>query len=66
MAILGSPLSTLIFWSLIGSPLATLSNHLVLPHNLRTYFNQSKPYIPTILVVGVMVFLMQYFTIVLL
>ena len=65
-AIFGSPLSALIFWSLIGLPLAMLSNHLLLPHSMRTYLNKSKAHIPTILSVGVMVFFMQYFTLVLL
>lgn len=65
-AILGGPLSTLIFWSLIGLPLAMLSNYLLLPHSMLSYLSTSKPYSITILIVGVMVFLMQYFTLVLL
>lgn len=65
-AILGSPLSTLIFWSLIGLPLAMLSNYLLLPHSMLSYLSTSKPHNLTILIVGVMVFLMQYFTLVLL
>lgn len=65
-AILGGPLSTLIYWSLIGLPLAMLSNHLLLPHSMLSYLNTSKPHSLTIFIVGVMVFLMQYFTLVLL
>jgi drug/metabolite transporter (DMT)-like permease len=64
--IYASPLATLIFWSLMGLPLILIANQLVLKDGFIQSTKQSLPQIPTIILIGAMVFIMQYLTLVLL
>lgn len=61
-----SPLATLIFWSLMGLPLILMANQLFLKDSFIQSTKQSLPQIPSIILVGAMVFIMQYLTLVLL
>ena len=62
----GGPLATMILWSLMGLPLVLISNKLLLARGLKAEFFASKQHFPTIIMVGIMVFIMQYFTLLLL
>lgn len=62
----GGPLSTLIFWSLLGLPLILSSNLIFLADGLSVYLKASKQHIQTIFMIGIMVFVMQYCTLLLL
>lgn len=62
----GGAVETLLFWSLMGLPLVLLSSLLLVPAGLRHELNHSKPHMHTIVGIGVMVFAMQYLTLVLL
>ncbi len=64
--LLGGALATLVFWSLIGFALVLLSNQLLLAQDLKANLTASKPHLAAILGVGLMVFVMQYTTLVLL
>lgn len=62
----GGPLATLVFWSLIGLPLVLLSNLISLAGGIKVDLRASKRHIQTIFMIGIMVFAMQYFTLLLL
>lgn len=62
---IGGPLSSVVFWSLIGLPLVMICNHLVLPQSFKSGLPAAKAELATILSVGVMIFAMQYLTLVL-
>lgn len=64
--LLGGPLETLVFWSLLGLPLILVGNALFLPGGLSKGLSQSRKNIYSIFMIGVTVFIMQYFTLVLL
>ncbi|PKO53639.1 MAG: multidrug transporter [Betaproteobacteria bacterium HGW-Betaproteobacteria-20] len=64
--IYASPLDTLIFWSLMGLPLILIANQWFLKDSFIQSTKKSLPQIPTIILVGAMVFIMQYLTLVLL
>lgn len=60
------PLETLVFWSLLGLPLVLVGNAVFLPGFLTKGLSQSRGHIPSILLIGATVFIMQYLTLVLL
>lgn len=64
--IAGGAFETMIFWSLIGLPFALVSNYFFLPHSMQTELSATRQHINRIVFIGVMVFLMQYFTLLLL
>jgi drug/metabolite transporter (DMT)-like permease len=64
--ILGGALAAMVFWSLIGFVLALLSNQLFLTGSLKNNLQASKKHLHTLFVIGAMVFIMQYFTLLLL
>jgi drug/metabolite transporter (DMT)-like permease len=63
---LGGPLETLVFWSLLGLPLVLAGNALFLPGSLAQSFGCSRAHLPAMLVIGATVCVMQYLTLVLL
>lgn len=62
----GGPLATLVFWSLLGLPLVLLSNLIFLTGEISVDLRASRKHIHTIFMIGIMVFTMQYFTLLLL
>lgn len=64
--IVSGPLATLVFWSLLGLPLVLLSNLIFLTGGLGVDLKASRKHIRTIFMIGIMVFVMQYFTLLLL
>jgi len=62
----GGALETLLCWSIIGLPLVLLSNFLLMPGSMQHELKNSKAHLHTIIGIGVMVFAMQYLTLVLL
>lgn len=64
--ILANPFDTLIFWSLMGLPLILIANHFILKDGFIETTRKSLSHIPTIIIIGVLVFMMQYMTLVLL
>lgn len=62
----GGVLATMVFWSLIGLLLVILSNYFFLPDSLAEQTKTTKQHLWSIALVGVMVFAMQYFTLLLL
>jgi uncharacterized membrane protein len=62
----GGVLETMIFWSLIGLPFTLIGNYFFLPHHLQHEIKATKQHLHTIALIGVMVFLMQYLTLLLL
>ena len=62
----GGPLATLVYWSLIGLPLVLLSNLIFLTGGISVDLRASTKHIHTIFMIGIMVFVMQYFTLLLL
>jgi drug/metabolite transporter (DMT)-like permease len=62
----GGPLATLVFWSLLGLPLVLLSNLIFLTDGIGVDLRASRKHIRTIFMIGIMVFVMQYFTLLLL
>jgi drug/metabolite transporter (DMT)-like permease len=62
----GGPLATLVFWSLLGLPLVMLANLLFIPASVKESTKTSLSHLPTIASIGVMIFIMQYCTLVLL
>ena len=60
------PFETLIFWSLFGLPLILLANAWFLRDRFIQSVRASYPHLHTIVMAGVLVFLMQYLTLVLL
>lgn len=63
---LGGTLETLLFWSLIGLPLVLLSSFLLVPAGMRHAYHNSKQHMHTFTGIGIMVFSMQYLTLLLL
>lgn len=61
-----SPLDTLIFWSLTGLPLILIANKLFLGDGFIQIVRESLPHTSVIIIVGILVFMMQYLTLVLL
>ncbi len=61
-----TPLDTLIFWSLLGLPMIVLANSWLTEQGWLTSIRKSQSHIGLITVIGVTVFIMQYFTLVLL
>lgn len=62
----GGPLATLVCWSLIGLPLVLISNLIFLTEGVKADLTASRKHIHTIFMIGIMVFVMQYFTLLLL
>jgi drug/metabolite transporter (DMT)-like permease len=60
------PLDTLIFWSLVGLPLILLANALFLRDGFVLSVKKSGNHIYTLVMTGILVFVMQYLTLVLL
>lgn len=59
-------LETMIFWSLFGLPLALIANYFFLPSRIQHEIKVTKRHLHTVFSVGVMVFIMQYLTLLLL
>lgn len=62
----GGSFETLLCWSIIGLPLVLLSNFLFMPSRMRHELKHSQAHMHTIAGIGIMVFAMQYLTLVLL
>ena len=62
----GGPLATMVFWSLFGFALVLISNKLCLPSGIKNSLKATRTHLKTIFVIGLMVFAMQYFTLLLL
>lgn len=60
--IAGGAIATTVFWCLIGFPLAILANSLFLKDNFIKDFKQSKNNLYPFLYLGILIFLMQYMT----
>ncbi len=60
--IAGNPLSTTVLWCLIGFPLAIIAHTLFLKDNFVKDYQQSKHHIYQFLYLGILIFLMQYMT----
>ncbi len=60
--ILGDPLSTTVFWCLIGLPLAIIAYSIFLKDNFKNDFTQSKNNLSQFIYLGSLIFLMQYTT----
>jgi len=65
-SVAGGVLETMVFWSLIGLPLVLLSNYFFLPNTVQEQMKATKQHLHSITLIGVMVFAMQYFTLLLL
>lgn len=61
-----TPLDTLVWWSLLGLPMLLLANMLLANGEFSRNYKDSLAYWQVILLIGSMVFVMQYFTLVLL
>ncbi|MDZ4099403.1 MAG: EamA family transporter, partial [Methylophilaceae bacterium] len=64
--VISTPLDTLVWWSLLGLPLILLANLLLATGEFSRNYKDSLDYWQVILLIGGMVFIMQYFTLVLL
>ncbi|WP_036303585.1 EamA family transporter [Methylotenera sp. L2L1] len=62
----GGALVTMVFWSLIGLPLILISNYFFLPNKIQQEIKATKPHLYSIVLIGLMVFFMQYLTLLLL
>ncbi len=60
--IAGGAISTTVFWCLIGFPLAIVAHTLFLKDNFVKDYQQSKYHIYQFLYLGILIFLMQYMT----
>ncbi|PHS33504.1 MAG: multidrug transporter [Methylophaga sp.] len=60
--IAGDAISTTVFWCLIGFPLAIIANTLFLRDNFAKDIKQSQNHIYAFLYLGILIFLMQYMT----
>lgn len=60
--IAGDAISTTVFWCLIGFPLAVIAHTVFLKDNFTKDFEQSKNHIYSFLYLGILIFLMQYMT----
>lgn len=61
-----TPLDTLVWWSLLGLPLILLANLRLAPGEFSRNIKASTAYWQVILLIGALVFLMQFFTLLLL
>jgi drug/metabolite transporter (DMT)-like permease len=61
-----TPLDTLVWWSLLGLAFILLANMLLADGEFSRNYKDSLTYWQVILLIGVMVFIMQYFTLILL
>ncbi|MDP2247462.1 MAG: EamA family transporter [Nitrosomonadales bacterium] len=61
-----TPLDTLVWWSLMGLPLILFANMLLATGEFSRNFKDSRDYWQVIVLIGLMVFVMQFFTLVLL
>jgi len=62
----GGALETVVLWSLMGFPLVLMSNLIFSGNGIRYNLQASGKHIHTIFMIGIMVFVMQYFTLLLL
>ena len=60
--IAGGAISTTVFWCLIGFPLAIIAHTLFLKDNFSKDYAQSKNHVYQFLYLGLLIFLMQYMT----
>jgi drug/metabolite transporter (DMT)-like permease len=60
--VIGDALATTVFWCLIGFPLAIIAHTVFLKDNFKGDFAQSKNNLPQFLYLGILIFLMQYMT----
>lgn len=60
--VIGDALATTVFWCLIGFPLAIIGHTVFLKDNFKGDFAQSKNNLPQFLYLGILIFLMQYMT----
>jgi len=58
----GDAISTTVFWCLIGFPLAVIAHTVFLKDNFTKDYRQSKNHIYQFLYLGILIFLMQYMT----
>lgn len=58
----GDTISTTVFWCLIGFPLAILAHIFFLKDSFKKDFAQSKDHVYSFLYLGILIFLMQYMT----
>ena len=58
----GDAISTTVFWCLIGFPLAIIAHTVFLKDNFNKDFAQSKEHVYSFLYLGILIFLMQYMT----
>ncbi len=58
----GDALATTVFWCLIGFPLAVIAHTVFLKDNFKRDFTQSKNSISQFIYLGMLIFLMQYMT----
>jgi len=58
----GDAISTTVFWCLIGFPLAILAHTLFIKGSLQRDIKQSKHHVFDFLYLGILIFLMQYMT----
>lgn len=62
----GGALPTTVFWCLIGFPLAVIAHTLFLKDNFAKDLEQSKKHVYHFLYLGILIFLMQYMTMIVL
>ena len=60
--IAGGAISTTVFWCLIGFPLVIISHILFLKDSFANDFKQSYQHVSSFLYLGILIFLMQYMT----
>ena len=58
----GDAISTTVFWCLIGFPLAVIAHTVFLKGNFTKDFEKSKNHVYSFLYLGILIFLMQYMT----
>lgn len=58
----GDAISTTVFWCLIGFPLAIIAHTVFLKDNFTKDYQQSKNHVYHFLYLGILIFLMQYMT----
>jgi len=58
----GNALATTVFWCLIGFPLAIIAHTVFIKDSFRSDLAQSKQQLPQFIYLGILIFLMQYMT----
>jgi len=58
----GNAISTTVFWCLIGFPLAVVAHTVFIKDNFTKDYEQSKNHVYQFLYLGILIFLMQYMT----